>query len=501
MSGLAHILLDDGLVVSGCDRSDTPILQPLRDRGASIVIGHDEHHVTSATKVVRTAAVPESHPEIAKAMKLGIPLQTRAELLAEVAAPRNVIAVGGSHGKTTTTAMIAHCMLASGRDVGYVIGGEALDLCVHAKRGTDPWLVLEADEYGRAFHHYTPSVAVLTNCEADHLDYYGSQAALEEAFLEFARTLKPKGVLVVGNDSPVAAEIASMLESERPDVQVITCSSRNPAVYKIAGQNDTYEVTTPHDTYSGALQQPGEHQRQNAVAALAALDAAGFNPEGSIEALRAFRGVKRRFQLHGEASGVVVLDDYAHHPTEVSSTIAAAKQRWPDRRIVVLFQPHTFTRTSYLIQGFRTCFTAADVVHTVDTYAARATTGDKITSEQLANEIVSPRATYTGSVEQSAVTAATNAKPGDLIITMGAGNVNAAGPLVLRQLGGEPLPSGNAGVPHLVQQGPKLCPTTSTSTAISRPTASRESFCSRERELEQDPTTIQAQLGALRGKK
>ena len=436
MSALAHILLDDGLIVSGCDRADAPILQPLRDRGARIVIGHNDHHVTTATQVVRTAAVLESHPEIARALELGIPVQTRAELLAEIAAPRQVITVGGTHGKTTTTAMIAHAMRASGRDAGYVIGGEVPGFCVHARRGADPWMVLEADEYGRAFHHYTPSVAVLTNCEPDHLDYYGSQEALEHAFLRYLRTLKSDGALVVGIDSPMASQLAGQLSSERPDLRFVTCSSRTDAEYRIAPRGEAYELATPSGTICGSLRQPGEYQLQNAATALAALDVAGFDLKTSTKALRSFNGVNRRFQLHGEANDVVVLDDYAHHPTEVASAIEAARQRWPDRRTVVLFQPHTYTRTSYLIDGFRTCFAAADVVYTVDTYAARATTGDEMTSEQLAHEIVKPKATYAGSIEQSAEIAADQARPGDLIITMGAGDIDAAGPLILSRLGG-----------------------------------------------------------------
>ncbi|MCY3923181.1 MAG: UDP-N-acetylmuramate--L-alanine ligase [Chloroflexi bacterium] len=436
MSALAHILLDDGLVVSGCDRSDAPILQPLRERGARIVIGHNEHHVTTATQVVRTAAVPESHPEIARAIELGIPVQTRAELLSDIAAPREVIAVGGSHGKTTTTAMIAHAMRATSRDVGYVIGAEAQDSCVHGKRGSDPWLVLEADEYGRAFHHYTPSVAVLTNCEPDHLDYYGTQQALEEAFLRFVSTVKANGSLVVGIDSPLAAEIATNLRLMRPDTQVVTCSSRVEADYRISSKADSFELRTPSGNICGSLRQPGEYQLQNAVTALAALDLAGFDLSTSVDALGGFNGVKRRFQLHGEVNDVVVLDDYAHHPTEVASAIEAARERWPHRRIVVLFQPHTFTRTSYLIDGFRGCFSGADVVYTVDTYAARAMTGDEMSSEQLASEIVSPTATYAGSIEESAEIAAEDAEAGDLIVTMGAGDIDAAGPLILSRLGG-----------------------------------------------------------------
>ncbi len=442
MSGLAHMLLDDGLNVSGCDRSDAPILQPLRDRGARILVGHHERHVRTATHVVRTAAVPSDHPEIAQAIELGIPVQTRAELLSQLASSREVIAVGGTHGKTTTTAMIAHAMTASGRDAGYVIGGEAPDFSIHARRGSDSWLVLEADEYGRAFHHYRPAVAVLTNCETDHLDYYGSPRALEDAFLGYLRTIRPNGTLVVGIDSPLAASLADRLRTERPNVQVRTCSARSSADYQIrsiaAGASDSsgYELTADGAGHVGSLTQPGEYQLQNAVAALAALDVAGFDLACSVQALTSFRGVKRRFQLHGETNDVVVLDDYAHHPTEIVSALAAARERWPGRRIVVLFQPHTYTRTSYLLDGFRTCFAQADVVYTVDTYAARAMSGAEMTSQQLAREIVSPTAQYGGSIADSAQLAAAHARAGDLIITIGAGDVDAAGPMILDALAG-----------------------------------------------------------------
>ena len=435
MSALAHILLDDGLAVSGCDRADALILEPLRRRGARVAIGHKESHVTTATQVVRTAAVPETHSEVARALELGIPVKTRAELLAEIAAPRQVISVAGTHGKTTTTAMIAHAMRESGRDCGYVIGGEAPDFDVHARRGTDDWLVLEADEYGRAFHHYQPAVAVLNNCEPDHLDYYGSPVALEEAFYGYLQTLEPHGALIVGIDSPLAASLAKRLQSERSDVSVVTTSSRQDADFRVDSHDDHIRVQTPRGSWCGSLVQPGEYQRQNAATALAALDAAGFELDSAVRALRRFRGVNRRFQLHGEAAGVVVLDDYAHHPTELRAAIGAARQRWPERRIVVLFQPHTYTRTSYLLDGFRTCFADADAVYTVDTYAARDMQGDELTSEQLAAEITTPPAIYGGSIADSAELAAANAREGDLIITMGAGDIDAAGPIILKRLG------------------------------------------------------------------
>ena len=441
MSALAHILLDDGIVVSGCDRVDAPILQPLRERGARIVVGHRESHVTTATRVVRTVAVPPDHPEIAAANRLGIPVQTRAELLAEIASRRDVIAVGGSHGKTTTTALIAHAMRASGRDSGYVLGGESPDFEVHAHRGSDPWLVLEADEYARAFHHYSPSVAVLTNAEPEHLDYYGSESALRDAFLQYARTVRTGGALVVGIDSPAAAAIAQEMACERPDVQIHTFSADHDADYRIEFDGDDisgqrYILETPTATLVSYAELPGVYNLRNVAAALAATEVAGFELSISAAAVAAFQGVERRFQLVGEHAGVVVIDDYAHHPTEVRAALAAARTRYPNRRLVVLFQPHTYTRTRYLLDEFTTCFADADRLYIADTYAAREAPDRGMTAAQLAPLISSPRAVYAGSVAETAAAAAACAEPNDVIVTMGAGDIDAAPAAVLEHLRG-----------------------------------------------------------------
>lgn len=441
MSALAHILLDDGVIVSGCDRVDAPILQPLRERGARILIGHRPSHVTTATRVIRTAAVPADHPEIAAASKLGIPCQTRAELLAQIASSRDVIAVGGSHGKTTTTALVARAMQASGRDVGYVLGGESPDFEVHARRGTDPWLVLEADEYARAFHHYSPSVAVLTNAEPDHLDYYGSAVALTDAFLQYTRTIRREGALVVGIDSPVAAEIAERLAAERPDVRVYSFATDREADYRIEPDGDDragqqYSLETPTATLRSYLELSGQYNLRNAAAALAATEIAGFDLAESAAAISDFQGVQRRFQVVGEHEGVVVLDDYAHHPTEVRAALAAARDRYPERRLVVLFQPHTYTRTQYLLDGFKDCFSAADQLYVAETYAAREDPELGMSAAQLAPLISSPCAMYSGSVAETAAAAAAAARPNDLIITMGAGDIDAAPAAILEHLRG-----------------------------------------------------------------
>ena len=444
MSALAHILLDDGLAVSGCDRADTPILQPLRARGAEISIGHDPRHIARVDRVVRTVAVAETHPEIAAAVDAAVPVSTRAELLAEIAVGREVIAVGGAHGKTTTTAMLAVAARASGRDVGYVLGGETADLPRHAARGADPWLILEADEYGRAFHHYTPRVAVITNVEPDHLDYYGTVEQLEAAFLDYARTIVEGGVLVVGADSPAALQIAERLLAERPDITVRTAGLSESADWRgeiaARGARGTcYRVRPPDGgVWPAQLGLAGEFNVANAIAALAALDSAGFDPRAASHALAQFRGVARRLQRHGEADGVLVLDDYAHHPTEIAATIGALRQRYPERRLLLLFQPHTYSRSRYLLDGFRSCFGGVDRLFLCDTYAARESPEAGLTAAQLAArlaaEIDQPDTAYAGSVAEAAATVAAAARRGDVVVTVGAGDVDAAGPLILAQL-------------------------------------------------------------------
>ena len=440
MSALAHILLDDGLEVSGCDRADTPILQPLRERGAEIRIGHDASHVAGMDRVVRTVAVPTTHPEIAAAEAAGTPLLTRAELLAEVAEGREVIAVGGAHGKTTTTAMLAVAARASARDIGYVLGGETADLDRHAMRGTDPWLILEADEYGRAFHHYAPRIALITNVEPDHLDYYGTAEQLEEAFLIYARTLRPGGTLIVGADSPSARTVAERLTAERSDVAVVTVGLCQAADWRAeiigrSAQSTRHRILPPAgEAWEAQLRVPGAFNVRNALAALAALSAAGFDPRAASAALADFRGVARRFQAHGETAGVLVLDDYAHHPTEIAATIGALRERYAERRLVLLFQPHTYSRSRYLLDGFSRCFDGVDRLFLCDTYAARESPEAGLTARQLAGRLDHGDTTYAGSVAAAAAVVAEAARAGDVVVTVGAGDVDAAGPLILECL-------------------------------------------------------------------
>ena len=440
MSGLARILLEDGAQVSGSDRTDSALLERLRAKGAEVSIGNDAAHVAGADLVVRTIAVPDENPEIVAARAAGIMVLSRAEMVARIAEGRPTLAVSGSHGKTTTATMATLILRAAGRDVGYVLGGEAPELESHARRGADPWIVLEADEYGRAFHHYQPSVAVITNIERDHLDYYGSDEGLFEAFLGYARTLQPNGTLIVGRESACARSAAERLAAERSDFALQTFALQGEATWTAHEIREDAAGTSFKLLGEGGelgalrLAVPGEHNVRNALAAVAAASAAGAGIEAAERALAEFRGVARRFQPHGEAGGVLVLDDYAHHPTEIRATIEAARARFASRRLAVLFQPHTYTRSQYLLEDFRGCFQGVDLLFLCETYAAREDPSQGLSAEQLAAEVTEPPARYAGSLEEAPRVVAAELRTDDVVITMGAGDVDSCGPALLEIL-------------------------------------------------------------------
>ena len=415
MSALAGLVLDAGGTVSGSDLTLSPLTDALAARGATIRAGHDAGNVCGAALVVRTVAAPDDNPEIVAAARAGIETITRAQMVARLVAGRRVLAVGGSHGKTTVSTMLTLILRAGGRDPGYILGGESLDLPWHAAWGAGP-MVLEADEYGRAFHHYAPSVAVITNVDADHLDYYGDAAALAQAFETYALTLQAGGRLVVGAESACAMAVAERVRARRPDIRIETFALDDEAASAIT------------------LRTPGAHNLRNALAALAAASEEGVAEAEARRALGAFRGVRRRFELLGEADGVTVIDDYAHHPREIEATIAALADRYAGRRTVVLFQPHTYSRSAYLLEGFRTAFRGIDALLITDTYAAREAPEAGIDGAALAAEISEPAAEFVGDLDAAAEVVAARLRDGDVFVAMGAGSVERTGPDVLERL-------------------------------------------------------------------
>ncbi|MCZ6708711.1 MAG: UDP-N-acetylmuramate--L-alanine ligase [Chloroflexi bacterium] len=439
MSGLARILLEDGVRVTGSDLVASAMTEGLMALGAEIDVGHDASHVTGAELVVRTVAVGDDNPEIVAARSGGIELISRAEMVARIAQGHRALTVAGSHGKTTTSTMLAFILREAGQEPSFILGGESPDLGTHATRGRGDLIVLEADEYGRAFHEYEPSVAVITNLERDHLDFYGSDEALQEAFVLYAATLVANGTLLVGGESPCAARVAERLARDRDDIAIetfglATAGSWTWSAADIQRSPDSLEFRVLHDdAVAGTvtLGVPGDYNVRNALAAAAVALSLGTPFDGIATALGGFRGVSRRFQLQGEKAGVTVIDDYAHHPTEIAATIQAAHERYPGRRLVVLFQPHTYSRSQYLLEGFQRCFEGVDRLNLTATYAARERPEQGLPAIDLADRIETPKARYLGELPAAAHAVAQAARAGDVIFTMGAGDVDAAGRLIL----------------------------------------------------------------------
>lgn len=453
MSAIAHILLDQGHTVSGSDIQQNTLTAALEQRGALIHHEHDPAFVTNADRVVATSAVRDDHIELVEARKRGIPTLRRADLWREWSCERRVVAVAGTHGKTTTTALIALMLVQAGVNPGFLIGGEAPDLGTNARWGDAAApLVVEADEYDRTFLALTPDVAVITNVEWEHVDIYPSPDVYESAFRAFAgRVTHPQRLIVCGDD-PGALRVAS-----HPDVQqygIEESIARNPAACRLAlmdwmAANVRYDGAMTHfdlwrydrRTYGTRLEGMytmrlvGDHNVRNALAALAAAMTLGVDRTAIAAALAAYRGARRRFDVKGEVNGILVVDDYAHHPTEVRATLAAARARFPDRRIVVYLQPHTFSRTYAMLNVWAHAFDAADVVRIGDVYPARETGDPHMAARMLADRVVHRDVQVAGNVEMATAMIAALLRPGDVLLTLGAGDGHRVGELALMALG------------------------------------------------------------------
>jgi len=459
MSGIARILRAWGHTVSGSDIHLSPQTEQLQALGVTVNEGHNARHVGDAELVVYTSAAREDNPEIAEARRLGIQTLKRAQMIARLMTGKKVIAVAGSHGKSTTTALIA-CMLSRhGLSPTFMIGADSIDLGTNAAPGEGEYFVVEADEYDRAFLEYRPYLAIVTNIEPDHLDIYGSFPALQDAFRQFFSQIEDNGYLVACTDSPalqacLPARQALPLSEAVGDgmhhpVHVVSYGLSENADWRPSGISpvinkqeerkgihaSSFVVEFRKQVWGEVITQlPGLHNVANSLAALAAGHCIGLEAETMRSALRDFRGVRRRFELIGEAAGVTVMDSYAHHPTEIRADLSAARSRFPGQRLVCLFQPHTFSRTSYLIDEFRECFRDCDLLFLAETYAAREEPSAGMNAQQLAAEINQPPAHYAGGVGQAASTVASQLRSGDVFFTVGAGDVEQAGPMVLELL-------------------------------------------------------------------
>ena len=444
MSGIAQILRHRGHTVSGSDLHLSQLTSRLEALGVTVRAGHDAQNINEADLVVYTSAAHEDNPELAEARRRGIQTIKRAPMIARLMEGKQIIAIAGSHGKTTTTSLIAWMLDRAGLAPTYMLGGESIDLGGNAAPGDGDFFVVEADEFDTAFLSYRPHIAVVTNIEPDHLDIYGSFENLRDAFRRFLSQVDNNGYIVACMDSP---DVQAVLREAIGDgttpspVRVVSYGLNMPADWRATAissmgvDRSAFMVEFRQEDW-GTVETglPGVHNLSNSLAAMAVGEIVGLSPSTIASAIAQFHGVRRRFERIGEAGGVLVMDDYAHHPSEVRATLAAARSRFPGRRLVCLFQPHTYTRTRYLLDGFRTCFRDCDVLLIARTYAAREEPSAGMTAEELAREIAGPPARYTGELDESARAVADVVEPGDVFFTIGAGDLDTVGPMVLELL-------------------------------------------------------------------
>ncbi len=436
MSGLALLARQQGSAITGCDK-DPSGAADLAAHGVEIWRGHDPGHVAGARAVVVTAAVPGDHPELERARALGVPVLRRADALGQAVAGGTVVAVAGTHGKTTTTAMVTEVLAAAGRDPTGLAGGRVARWGGNARLGGRELYVVEADEFDRAFLALAPAVAVVTNVEADHLECYGgSLAALEDAFVTFAGGARRA---IVGADDPGAQRVAARLAVPLWRVGFDAGADVRLGEPALDAGGSAARVSFPDGrAVRLRLQVPGAHNLRNAAAALAVAAEFGAAPEVGAAALAEFTGVARRFERVGEARGVTVVDDYAHHPTEVGATLAAARQAFPGRRLVAVFQPHLFSRTATHGEALGRALAAADVVVVAPIYGAREAPLAGVSADIVARSAARAGAVTIAVRERAAVAerVADAVGAGDVVLTLGAGDVTRVGPELLAVLGG-----------------------------------------------------------------
>jgi UDP-N-acetylmuramate--alanine ligase len=443
MSGIAEILVNLGYTVTGSDQKRSETIEHLERLGAKVLIGHEAANVEGAHVVVYSSAVARDNIEVAVARQRQIPVIPRAEMLAELMRLKYGIAVAGTHGKTTTTSMIG-AVLAEGRlDPTIVVGGRILSLGANARLGQGEHLVAEADESDGSFLKLTPTVAVVTTVDAEHLDHYGTLDAIRDAFVAFLNKVPFYGAAIVCLDEPNVQQLLPRVEKRVVTYGLESGADLVARRLHLGGLTSRFEVF-----HRGAalgectLRVPGRHNVANALAAVAV----GLEVEIPFvtiqKALAAFAGVQRRFQVRGTAAGVTVVDDYGHHPAEIRATLAAAKAGF-EARVVAVFQPHRYTRTFHLRDEFATAFNQADVLVVMDIYAAGETPIEGVSAADLAERIRAHghrHVTYLGGDRARLLDHLCEiTRPGDLVLTLGAGDVGQLGPALLARLEAAPV--------------------------------------------------------------
>jgi len=430
LSAIARVLMESGKTVTGSDRVLSPEAQALIRDGARVSLGHAAENVTGAEVVVRSSAIPDDNPEVLAARNAGIPVLKRIDYLGQLMVNDKCIAIAGTHGKTTTTAMTAWTMSHLGTDPSYIIGGISKNLGSNAHAGQGGYFVIEADEYDHMFHGLAPHIAIITNMEHDHPDCYPTPQDYREAFKAFVERIKDDGILLACADN---AETLALAAEAAETHTVFTYGKGENAQYQAQNiqhnHDGGYSFSIVHRTQTGAaptplaevtLSVPGYHNIYNATACMAAMHQLGFDLKDAAAAVQQFSGAGRRFELRGIAGGVTVIDDYAHHPTEIRATLEAARTRFPQQRLFVVWQPHTYSRSEALQDDFIQALAAADQVLITRIYAAREKdTG--FSARSIADKM--PDGTsYAEDLQDAEKQVLEQLQPGDVLLVLSAGD-------------------------------------------------------------------------------
>ncbi|WP_346664576.1 UDP-N-acetylmuramate--L-alanine ligase [uncultured Mailhella sp.] len=442
MSGIAEVLLNLGYSVHGSDLANSATVQRLRSLGAVIHLGHAAENLGDAQVVVRSSAVSDYNPEVQAARERGIPVIPRAEMLAELMRLRTGIAVAGTHGKTTTTSLTAAIFDAAGLDPTVIIGGLLNAYRSNGHLGQGEYLIAESDESDGSFLCLFPIINVVTNVDYDHIDHYGTQDAIDDAFVAFMNKVPFYGMNVICADDPGVRRLIPRIK--RPFVtygfgrdcrirgEILECGAVNRFDVWLRGRDGEKKLLS-----NVTLAQPGRHNILNALAAIGVALQAGIAPEKCVEGLAAFSGVGRRFELKGEKNGVTVIDDYGHHPTEIQATIRTARQVFPGRRLVMVFQPHRFSRTQALFGEFCQTFGNVDKLYLTEIYPASESPIPGVNGVNLAlgiRQFSKTDVCYKPNFDEVVEALKTDLRPGDVLITQGAGSVTTVGPRVLENM-------------------------------------------------------------------
>jgi UDP-N-acetylmuramate--alanine ligase len=439
LSAIARLLLEMGNAVSGSDRAESTFTRELRCAGATIHIGHNQTNISGADIVVRSSAIPDDNPEVVAARAVGIPVLKRADFLGTLMEGKNGITIAGTHGKTTTSAMIAWMLAALSRDPTFIVGGVLTNLGTNAHYGKGRDFVIEADEYDRMFLGLKPSIEVVTNIELDHPDCYPTLADLQAAFREFAQLLPSDGTLVACAEDPGAYTLLSQTERNgktvlsyglepstsdgRPiDTHITSLSVNKRGAY-------TFDANVLGKPVKVELQVPGKHNILNALATLSVAHLLDLPLPDAASALDQFRGSGRRFEVRGEVNGITVIDDYAHHPTQIRATLAAARCRYPHSSLWAVWQPHTYSRTKMLLQDFATSFDGADELIVTEIYPAREPK-QAFSSKEVVDAMPRP-AHFIPDLAEARSYLIAHLHPGDVLLVLSAGDADQVSTEVL----------------------------------------------------------------------